>query len=432
MKELRLTRWQLTTIATLTVGYAGYYICRSNLSVATPLLLAEFGDAGLDKKLMGDIASIGLIFYAAGKLFNGVLSDFVGGRRMFIFGMLASVAATILFGLGTGFAVFAVAWAINRAVQSMGWGALVKVASNWFPMKIHGTVMGILCLSYLFGDVFARLFLGTLLEMELGWRSVFFSAAGALGLIAVASMFLLKSSPAEVGDPVPEVNPSNLYGEGGSDERPSGILELLTPFVINPSFWLVCVVSFGLTVIRETFNFWTPTYLVEVGGLTDAQAAARSALFPLFGGFSLLAAGLLTDRLATGERGSVMFLFLLPVVPILFMLGRIEEGNSALSLTLISTTAFLIMGPYSFLTGVISLDLGGKKGSSTAAGLVDSVGYFGGIVSGRYVGKIAQDPARGWPGAFTMLAGVAALTLIACAAYWLMQRRRLRALTAGG
>ena len=129
----RLSRWQWTTVATLTVGYMGYYFCRSNFSVATPLLLDAYGEQGLTKESIGTIASIGTLLYASGKLFNGVICDFVGGRRMFLVGMVASVACTLAFSLGWGFTAFLVAWSANRLVQSMGWGALVKTALALVP-----------------------------------------------------------------------------------------------------------------------------------------------------------------------------------------------------------------------------------------------------------------------------------------------------------
>ena len=40
-RRSQLFRWQLITFVTLWIGYAGYYVCRSNLSVAGPLLQAE-------------------------------------------------------------------------------------------------------------------------------------------------------------------------------------------------------------------------------------------------------------------------------------------------------------------------------------------------------------------------------------------------------
>ncbi len=83
---------------------------------------------------------------------------------------------------------------------------------------------------------------------------------------------------------------------------------------------------------------------------------------------------------------------------------------------MVSVAAFLMMGPYSFLAGAIALDLGGKQGSSTAAGLLDSVGYFGAILSGYGIGAIAQR--LGWNAVFISLAVVAFITLIAAVFYW--------------
>ena len=419
----RLSRWQWTTVATLTVGYMGYYFCRSNFSVATPLLLDAYGDQGLTKESIGAIASIGTLLYASGKLFNGVLCDFVGGRRMFLVGMVASVVCTIAFGLGWGFAAFLVAWSANRAVQSMGWGALVKTASHWFPLSMMGSILGILCLSYLFGDVLARLFLGQLINAGVGWRGIFFAAAAVLALIFVVANFTLKRGPAEVGEEEPEANPHNLFGAEGNAEKPDSLLDLLMPFLTSLSFWLICIMNFGLTMIRESFNFWTPTYLVEIVQMSEGGAAQASSLFPFFGGLSVLAAGVLSDRVMKGRRGAVMFLFLLPSVFGLLALSRLQPGVSPwLALGLISLIGFLMLGPYAFLTGVISVDLGGKKGSATAAGLADTVGYIGGIASGYWVGRLAER--HGWSTAFGFLAAVLAATTLAALIYWYVHEHR--------
>jgi OPA family glycerol-3-phosphate transporter-like MFS transporter len=418
----RLRQWQRITVGTLIVGYAGYYICRSNFSVATPLLLEAFGDQGIDKETIGLIASAGVLFYAIGKLFNGVLCDFIGGRRMFLFGMVGSVAATVMFGLGTGVAVFFIAWSLNRLVQSMGWGALVKITSNWFPFGKYGTVMGLLSLSYLFGDVVARFFLGNLIEAGVGWRGVFYAAAATLTVIAVIDFFLLKASPRDIGEPEPPVNPENLYGDRGEQHRPEGLKELLLPLFRSFSFWLVAVMSLGLALIRESFNFWTPTYLAEVGLLSPGEAAQYSLLFPLFGGISVLVFGYLADHLAGGKRSVAILVGLVPLVAVLGYMGLDQEvGSAVLPMVLVSVAAFLLIGPYSFLAGAISLDLGGKQGSSTTAGVIDSAGYFGGILSGWGIGAIAER--SGWDAVFVALAVVAAVTVVAALFYWRAQEK---------
>lgn len=412
----------MITVGSLCVGYAGYYLCRSNLSVVTPLLLEEFGPSGLNKEIIGLIASSGVLFYAVGKVLSGVLCDFVGGRRTFLLGMVGSIIATVMFGLLTGVAAFMIIWSVNRLIQSTGWVSLVKITSNWFPFGMYGTVMGVLSLSFLFGDVLTRLFLGSLISAGVGWRGVFFAAAGGLTVIAIGAQFLLKSSPTEIGEEEPDVNPQNLFGSEGTHKRPSDMVMLLRPLLSSFSFWMVATISLGLTLIRETFNIWTPTYLAEVAGLSVGSAATYSLLFPLFGGISVLVFGRMADRMGGGKRSLAVLAGLVPLVAILGVMGSIREpGGAVLPLVLISAAAILMIGPYSFLAGAISLDLGGKVGSSTTAGLVDAAGYLGAIASGIGIGSLAQR--AGWDAAFGSLAIVALVTVGATIAYWRFQER---------
>ena len=423
MSERRLATWQTTTLLTLTFGYAGYYFCRSNLSVVMPLLLDEFGGPGFDKETIGDIASIGVIFYAAGKFFNGVLVDFLGGRRLFLLGMALSVGATIAFGLSTGVAAFMIVWSVNRLVQSVGWVALVKVSSHWFSVRHYGRAMGILCLSFLFGDALAKYSLGRLIDFGVGWRGVFFASAGVLAALALAATFMLRERPRDVGEAEPQAHPRNVYGEKGNETRPESVLSLLIPLLTHRGFLIIIMMNMALTLIRETFNTWTPLYLYEVHTLSAGEAAQVSALFPLFGGVSVLLAGQLTDRLAKGQRGWVMVVFLLPVPLILLALSRLDAAAGVtLPVVLICATALLLLGPYAFLSGVISLDLGGRRGSSTTAGVVDGFGYMGGAMAGRGFGALAQR--YGWDYGFAVLAGLAALAAAAAVAYWWDHERR--------
>ncbi len=417
----RLRQWQKLTIALMVVGYAGYYLCRSDLSIATPLIIKEFGPQGVNKVFIGAIASVGTLAYACGKFLNGSAADFLGGKRLFLMGMGGAVLFTLLFGIG-GLPLFTLAWFMNRLVQSMGWVGMVRITSRWFSFSTYGAAMGLISLSYLFGDFFSRQFLSKLIDWGVGWRGLFVTAAATLGVIFIANLLLLKESPKDIGEAEPAANPENLFGEEGQEVKQTGLRDLLIPLFRSPVFWVVCALSFGFTLVRETFNNWTPDYLTEVAKMSTADAGRVSSYFPLFGGISVLLCGFLSDRLGRTGRAAIIFFGLVLSIPALIAFGYAHFGSSTLlPILALGAVAVATLGPYSFLAGAVALDFGGKRGSATACGWIDGIGYIGGILAGEKVGSIAQN--QGWRAAFLMLAGVTAISSIAAAIYWVQQAR---------
>jgi OPA family glycerol-3-phosphate transporter-like MFS transporter len=407
----RLRRFQFLTVAFLVAGYSGYYLCRSNLSVTLPLIVNELASRGIPVNeatvRMGSIASAGVVAYALGKFAAGALADLAGGRRMFLSGMIGSVLCTALFAAGGGLPIFTAAWVANRAVQSLGWAGIVRVTSRWFSSSSYGTVMGIVSLSFLFGDAASRQFMGILIASGVGWRGVFLWAAAVLLALAVTGMLFLRESPADIGEPEPPA--ARTVVESGDP--------VWRTLLRRPSFWLICLISAGFTLVRETFNLWTPTYFRQVAGMGDAAAATSSALFPFAGGVSVLIAGFLSDRLGKGARSAIIAGGLVSSAVVLAVMGNGTNWPVALT----ALVAFLMIGPYSYLAGAIALDLGGKRGSATASGFIDGAGYLGGILAGDSMARIAVS--FGWRGAFWTLAAVSALVSIAAAAYWRAESR---------
>jgi MFS transporter, OPA family, glycerol-3-phosphate transporter len=427
----RLRRWQQITGISLFVGYAGYYLGRSCLAIATPLMVDGRAPV-LTKEQIGVIASVGVLTYAIGKVVNGLIVDYVGGRQMFLLGMVATVACTAAFGAASALPMFIVIWGANRFFQSMGWNALVKTASRWYPAQRQATIMGFLSLSFLFGDAIDRGYLGSLVALGQGspgtslevlaqWRSVFFIAAGTLIAIALILAFVLRSSPKDLGLEEPSANPQNVFGEAGQSAATVPLLELLAPLLASPVFWAVCGINFGLTMVRESFNNWSATFLKEVAGLSSGNAGIASLVFPLAGGVGAIVAGLLSDRWG-GRHGRVVVPSLVLLVFSLGSMAFIDvKGNAVLAMALVSMTSFFLIGPYSYLSGVMALDLGGKRGSATASGLIDGAGYIGATASGWGVAKIAARYE--WQGVFLALAGVCCLTLIVAVAYLVLSER---------
>ena len=251
--------------------------------------------------------------------------------------MAGAVACTMLIPLGGSLPVFTLIWFTNRLIQSLGWPGMIKITSRWFSYSTYGTVMGVISLSFLFGDAAARAFIGRLMAAEVGWRAVFWIAGGVLALLLVLNFALIRESPGELDLPEPKTNPDNLYGPLGEDPHPDAAGPLLATLLRSPSFWIVCLLSLGLTLLRETFNNWTPTYLVEGVGLSKGAAAESSALFPFFGGISVILAGYLGDRFGRIARATIILGGLLLCVAVLAVLGSTSfAGRSREALVLVA------------------------------------------------------------------------------------------------
>jgi len=151
-----------------------------------------------------------------------------------------------------------------------------------------------------------------------------------------------------------------------TDSRPASVAALLGPLLRSRAFLLVCVLSFACTIIRETFNTWTPVYLHDHLGYGASHAAGLSAIFPGVGAVSVLAAGWLSDRLGLNGRSLLMFLGLAGSAAALLMLMSVRSGagGTFVPLLTIGVIAFCLLGPYSYLGGAFALDFGGKQASA--------------------------------------------------------------------
>jgi OPA family glycerol-3-phosphate transporter-like MFS transporter len=170
----------------------------------------------------------------------------------------------------------------------------------------------------------------------------------------LANLLLLRETPEERGLPSPEANPLNVYAgeeKQRNDER-VGLVAILRPLLRSFPFWMVCLLSLGTTLLRETFNFWTPTYFVQYVGLSSSVAAECSALFPLFGGISVLVAGVLSDKLGLNGRNVVLVGGMAASTVCLLVLARTPGHASQWTpVVLVTLVGFLLLGPYSYLAG---------------------------------------------------------------------------------
>ncbi len=166
-----------------------------------PRLSAVFG---VSPRVIGLIVPAYLIPYGVSTLFYGLLSDWIGRRRI----MLASLFAFVLLSGLTATARSASQLIVWRLVTGLGASGVVPLAlaliGALFPYEERGRPLGWLFGAMAGGMAFGSTF-GVLLEPVIGWRGVFLMVSG-LGLVA---LLLLKPFIGLLGDAARQ-RPSSL------------------------------------------------------------------------------------------------------------------------------------------------------------------------------------------------------------------------------
>lgn len=395
-------RWQLITVACMYSGYAALILCRTSVAVASPDLV-EDPTLGLDEASFGALLGWGAGGALAGKLINGVLADVVGGRRLFLFALAGMAVATIAFGLSTTHVLFMMLNFAAQLVKSGGWPALAKIIGAWFDSNQLGRVWGLIATSSRASAVISTFFLGAVL-VYLPWRWVFYVAGGVTLLITLLSYRLLRT-PADVGLAPPEA------AEG---DAPIGLRQpweetlggTLGFFIRSHQVWLICLAIVMMTIQMELLSF-LPLYFRGTFEIGKPAAVMASAAFPAGSFISVLAGGLLYDKLSRGARVTVLgVLMALGLSAICTLL--LEPGlGVAVAATFVFGLAVSLA--YYIPMSVFSIEFGRSR-SGVLIGLIDACGYGALMVFAPFVGGVIRD--AGWSSFLSIMAGVSLAAML--------------------
>ncbi len=411
----KLLFWRKSTFMVMLFGYVGYYICRANISAAFPLMSETFG---FSNEQLGLIAFSSELAYATGKFINGPWGDKLGGRKIFLLGMVGAIFSNFLFAMGSTLSFFIVAWCICRYFLSMGWGGLAKVIGNWYEPEKNGTVMGFISINFQFGGVVASLLAGFIVTMGGGWRELFIYPPLVLILIFIWSLLASKDSPQDVV-------PGTRFGKSSagkvsvlriSGEKSTGsFLDNVLALLALPLYRRLLLFSFMTTFLRSVFFFWTPKILVDIG-LGTSNAIFKSALFPLLGCVGTIFLGWYTDKHAQDNRARMMWIMLSGLVLCLFSISFLAVGKGitadaqALIVILLGLSGFFLLGPYSMSSGCLTLDIAGPEAAGSCTGMIDGLGYIGGAMAVWLAGRYSDQ--LGWAQVFFYLGIMATLAMI--------------------
>jgi MFS transporter, OPA family, glycerol-3-phosphate transporter len=405
-----LSRWgrrtigpKYGTVMALALGYVGVYLCRSNLSVALPMLQDSLHAS---KESVGIIASAGSFAYAAGKFASGAAVDRLGGKHGFLVALFGVALFGATAGAAPGIAALAAIYAATRFFGAGGWNAMMKVTASWFPAGRLAPVIALLSQSFILGAIVAKLLATEIAATTHDWRAVMAMPSVVLLILAVACVMLVREGP---------LRPREDQAEPRS--KSADLLGVVGRLFGQPQYLAICVMSFTLTLVREAFGTWSVDFLrgLQAGPGALGAAALKSVGYEVAGGVSVLVFGLVFDRISPRLRRVVVFSILLLLAVVIAALAEIGRIGPAAAPYLIAAVGLLMFPAYSIVGGVVAVECGGTRDTGTAVGIVDGIGYLASILAGQAMGSILDRAGYGLAfyilAGLSLVAGVAALGL---------------------
>ena len=416
------------------LAYAFLYMGRYNLTVAKNAL----GDL-MSKVEFGNIFGLGALVYGFAFVFNGPLTDRLGGRRVMLFATLGAAIANaamgvMLWGIATQgwnipiYQSFLVLYALNMYFQSFGALAIVTVKAPWFHVSERGTfstIFGVmislgLYFAFDWGYAIMAASRGALDESKLGvvgklvratfntgGRAVdenwwlFYIPALLLTFFWLIMLVFLRNTPAHAGFKDFDTGEASITGAG---ER-VGTVEVFRRILTHPVLLVVCAIEFCSGVLRNGVMHWYPIFAKETGIYNTFFITKHWGLMLLIAGvIGGVLTGWASDKFFQSRRAPMTGVcYALMFAAALAMLFGLQSNPWIMGLAVLAIS-MAVIGVHGILSGTATMDFGGAKNTGTATGIVDGIVYLGVALQSVSLGHLTpadgkSDPSKwtAWP-----------------------------------
>jgi sugar phosphate permease len=361
----------------------------------------------IPRAVLGTLAATYFYVYTLLQIPVGVLADTFGPRRLLTAGSLVAGAGSLVFAFAPVWEIAAAGRTLVGVGVSVAFIAVLKVNAVWFPANRFATLNGATMFAGNMGAVLAGAPLAWAVTRS-SWRGVFVALAALSLALGIASWFVVRDRPEDVG--FAPVNPGK---DGG--RAPQAWTLALRQVVGNPATWPGFFVNLGIGGSFLAFaGLWAVPYLVEVHGMGQVAAAQHASVLLLGVAIGALLIGTVSDRL--GSRRGVMRVYALLYT--LSWTPWVMDVRWPLPATLAWFALMGLLIPGFTLTWAVAKEVNRPEHSGIATSVVN-VGVFLGTgllqpLIGWQLdqGRASGDLAAAWPRAILFLAGAAAFGAI--------------------
>ena len=396
--DRRFRRFRFQEVATMTVAYAIFYVCRLAFS-ATKKDMIEQGLYTTDE--LGYVGSAMLIAYGIGKCFNGFLADRANIRRFMAFGLFVSALANFLVGFHLPAVCLAALWFANGIAQSTGAPSAVVGLSRWFAKRERGTFYGIWSCSNNLGEALAYIltavimvWTGRFFGANWAWRSGFWGAS-AMGLAGIALILAFyRDSPQSEG--LPSVAEWKREPVDADEVKTAGDVNLGQRIALRSwAVWMIALSGLFFAMSRYAIIDWGIYFLQVKKGYATGLAATIVSINSIVGGVSSAASGWVSDRFFKGNRNLLAFVFGLMNVTALCLFMLVPGQHlwlDVMAMVLFGTAMGVLL---CFLGGLMAVDLVPRVAAGAAMGIVGIVTYAGASLQSVVSGYLIRSGGSG-------------------------------------
>jgi OPA family sugar phosphate sensor protein UhpC-like MFS transporter len=366
--ERTYRRQRIRIMLAITLGYGFIYTCRLGLSIVKKPLI-DGGIFSVDE--LGMIGAALFYGYAAGKFFNGFLSDYINPRLFFSASIFLSALINIAMGSSTLLWVSISLWALNGWFQGMAAPSAIITITNWFGLHERGRTYGIWSASHAIGEGITFYVIAAVVAAY-GWR--FGYVTPGIVCIAVAAWVysFMRNAPQTIGLP-----PVNQW-LGADPERPKEEGTWQTQKIIFgiKAMWVLALASALMYVTRYAINSWGVLYLQEVRGYSLIDAGFYLAVNTVAGIVGSIAYGYISDKCFDARRPPANLIFAIVEIAALLVIFLGPKSDVALFFAFAVYGAAL-SGLIASVGGLFGVDIAPRGATGAAMGFVGVFSYLG-------------------------------------------------------
>jgi OPA family glycerol-3-phosphate transporter-like MFS transporter len=406
-------RLRLQIFIGIFIGYAGFYLVRSNFSLVIPDIQKDYPQ--YSKAQLGTVMSGLFIAYGFSKFLMGSVSDRSNPRYFLPLGLLLSCAIQLAFGFYKTLYLSLIALialqTLNGWFSGMGWTPCGKTMVHWYSTRERGRVVSLWNVAHNVGGALVAIIAGWGFSLFHDWGAKFYFNAMIAALVALIAMALMRDTPQSCGlPPIEQYKNDYPPNYSAANERTFSFREIFFEHVLrNRLLWAIATANAFVYFVRYGVVSWIPTYLQTAKHFSFQQSSMAWAVFEWSAVPGTILCGWVSDRVFKSQRAPPTILFMIPTLLGLIVYGLNRHGPLWIDIAALMTIGFFIYGPI-MLIGLQALDMVPKKAAGTAAGFTGFFGYvFGSAFAGTGVGWIADH--WGWGGVTVTMCVCSVLTM---------------------